>query len=303
MTDNESLFLEARGAVGDIDIDFSARRCELNEKKFIIDQIPIDDPLPPTPTRTGYVENKEIPTAAKFLIAYNIGVGLFPVVYEGENDGHLIRHVVPRNGFDRKVSSHGASISFMPHSDNPDLYIPGERHYGTSASSPKTLSLLTLRKQEGVYTSLIKLSDVLEDVPKKHITKLLSNEFSVTRPESFDGEHVTVNKVPVLSVGDDCELVSRYDFHNVKPLTDAAASSLKVFEKSVMDREKWCNLSLEPGQVLIFDNHKTLHTRNAFVPKGNGEERWLIRVFGVEYKIPEGLIAANNCSHHIKTTS
>ena len=36
-----------------------------------------------------------------------------------------------------------------------------------------------------------------------------------------------------------------------------------------------------PGDFLIFKNQIVLHARDAFVPRDDGADRWLIRLFGV----------------------
>lgn len=150
---NQELFHDAKSSVSSLGLatEATSRLNKLAAENFLIDKLPIDDQLPDTPIDTGFVDDWDIRVAVRSLLAYNISLGLFPVVYEGENDGRLIRHVVMRSGFAEKRSSHGGKVSFLPHSDNPDLHIPGERLYGIGPSSPKTLSLLTLRQQDGVY--------------------------------------------------------------------------------------------------------------------------------------------------------
>lgn len=80
---------------------------------------------------------------------------MYPVVYQGENDGRLIRHVVPRVGLETQISFYGSSLDFYPHVDNPDLRLRGED--GFRSPVPDTLSLLCLRQQDNVATSILKL--------------------------------------------------------------------------------------------------------------------------------------------------
>jgi L-asparagine oxygenase len=41
-------------------------------------------------------------------------------------------------------------------------------------------------------------------------------------------------------------------------------------------------LKLEPGDLLIIDNHRAVHGRGPFKPKFDGTDRWLQRAFVVQ---------------------
>lgn len=129
----------------------------------------------------------------------------------------------------------------------------------------------------------------------------MTNEYVVQRPESFEGERASAKNLPVLSIDDNCEYVTRFDYHNVHAMTDSAERALKNFTASAMDKKKWRSYNLASGEVLLFDNHKMLHTRNAFKPASKAKARWLLRVFGVQSELPEELRVSQDCPHHIST--
>lgn len=82
--------------------------------------------LPPTPTLTAFIDESLLSDPLQGLFGHLADFGLYPVVYQGENDGRLVRNVVPRQGMENKISSYGSKYSFLPHVDNPDLCLRSE---------------------------------------------------------------------------------------------------------------------------------------------------------------------------------
>ncbi|WP_241585973.1 hypothetical protein [Rosenbergiella epipactidis] len=71
------------------------------------------------------VELKNSDLHGAYLSA-DFDAGIWPVVYQGENNGHLIRHVYPSKTAEGKISSQVGKFDFYPHVDNPDLKITVE---------------------------------------------------------------------------------------------------------------------------------------------------------------------------------
>lgn len=257
----------------------------------------IDQDLPSTPTKSGFVDESEIAVSVSSLFAYLSAMDLYPVVYEGENDGRLLRNVVPKEGMENQVSSYGSKQSFLPHIDNPDLALRSEIGLRDVYPCPDTLSLLCLRQIKNVATSIIKLDDVLGELSDDDIALLQDNVFNVSRPASFSN-HSILRDVPLLSKYNQI-YISRFDYHNV--FTDSLEHkyALDNFKKSSIDEKKWIRLYLKPAQIVTFDNQRTLHTRDGFTPKFNGFDRWLIRVFGLYQKPAPKYLLSPNCNHHL----
>lgn len=273
----------------------------LREKGYVVSKIEIDDDLPNTPVETGFVENTEIPKASTNLLSYCISLDIYPVVYEGENEGKLIRHVVPRKGKEDQISSYGSNQTFFPHVDNPDLRLREEEQFNNVGTYvPDTLTLLCLRQQEGVATSIVLLDDVLADLTEEEKEQLQESVFTIARPASFEGSSACAN-VPLLRKLSDGSYVSRFDFHNISTSSKIHQPILEKFKKSAIDENKWISLYLEPGQAVTFDNQKTLHTRNGFKAKFDGKDRWLLRVFGSYEKPQQDYFVSSDCHHHLKT--
>lgn len=273
---------------------------ELIKNDFTIATIAIDDVLPETPINTGFVDEILIQIAATNLVAFNLALGVYPVVYEGENDGRLIRNVCPRKSASKQISSHGSEFDFFPHVDNPDLPITGEFCPEKLGRCPDTLSLLSLRFQENVFTSILLLDDVLEKLSEEELNILTKPNFIIKRPDSFEGDNLYADNLPLL-----CNVkgkyYSRFDYHNVDSKDKRSLEVLEKFRKITLDETLWKKLCLMPGQVVIFNNQRTLHTRNKFTPNFDGKDRWLLRLFGVTDKPSVKALVSSNCNHHIKT--
>lgn len=263
--------------------------------------------LPPTPInlKLAEISEEQIAALVKKLIACTISLGLYPVVYEGENNGRLIRHVCPMEESVGEISSQGGVYDFFPHVDNPDLPIKGDGILQKGvAHSPDYLTLVCLRNEKNVRTSLILLDDVLACLDKRTISILSEPVFQVLRPSSFS-ERVLKSGLPVLSIYNG-NYYSRFDWHNVKAMDDnkEACTALESMKEAVMNKDIWHDIFLQPGEAVTFNNQRTLHTRNAFEPRLDGSDRWLLRLFGLTSN-PEKkmMVDPNLCAHHLITTS
>lgn len=254
---------------------------------------------PVMPNYANYCEQKNGKLHGELLRAH-LDAGLHPVVYQGENGGHLIRHVCPMMATENTISSQGGKYDFFPHVDNPDLVITGEPVNPLKGNSPDTLTLLCLRKEEGVSTSLLKLDDVLSQLSPAHVESLAKPQFAVNRPASFDKSREVLG-LPVL-VNASGVWHSRFDWHNVRGMNPDAEIALEALRYVTLEKEHWFNVPLEPGYAVTFLNQRTLHTRNAWQPRYDGTDRWLLRVFGMMTKpLDSQLLDAAACEHNLRT--
>ena len=279
-------------------------RKQLDEECFVIWKLPRFNAeeltqTPVTPSYANYVESKNAELHGAYLSAH-FQAGLWPVVYQGENDGHLIRHVCPIMQSEEKISSQGAKHDFYPHVDNPDLHITGEIASHRLGGCPDTLTLLCLRKEDGVNTSLLKLDEILSKLSEKDIDNLSRPIFKVKRPASFSEESI-VESLPII-VKKDNVWYTRFDWHNTSGMTLEAEASLEKMRFITLEHDLWFNVPLEPGDAVTFLNQRTMHTRNAFEPRFDGTDRWLLRVFGMKTRPVESqLLEPLNCLHHLRT--
>lgn len=270
-----------------------------NEKQtqLVIKGFTVENCLPRTPYE-GVVDLKSISlSVACHLGIYNI-LGINPVAYQNENNERLVRHVVPSPNCRHEKSSHGSRLTFGMHVDNPDLALISEPIKDVCAS-PEFLSLYSLRCDNRVSTDLIVLDEVINRLPKGVIASLKKPLYRVNQPDSFKGGH-DGKILPVLVDGGNGLYYCRFDYENISPVSEESAAALYMLRKTVCEVDLVYKQTLLSGDMLIFRNQRTMHSRGGFVPKDSGTDRWLLRIFGV--KDMERHLPLSNLNPHIGKT-
>ncbi|WP_281648379.1 TauD/TfdA family dioxygenase [Parendozoicomonas sp. Alg238-R29] len=244
---------------------------------LIIRGCPVDSALPPTPYH-GYLEPDCLPLATAIHIGIYHLAGLEPVAYQNENDGKLFRHVVPANYALNQKSSHGSRKTFGMHVDNPDLPLTPEPIIDRSGS-PEFLSLMAIRTDLRVKSSIALLDSVLDKLDQNTIRQLSQHNFLVSRPDSFDNSKSS--KLPLLITDEGNIHYCRFDKENVSPTTPEAAAALLMLRSELEKEENRIQVAYQPGDLLIIKNQRLFHSREGFMPRDDGTDRWLIRLFGM----------------------
>lgn len=241
-----------------------------------INGLPVDSNPPSTPY-SGYIGNTEIPIAAVAQSLIFAACQLTPIAYERENRGLLLRHVVPTRKREMKVSSHGSRYTLDMHVSNPILPIIPENTLGVSAS-PEVLSFYGVRQDPHVYTEVVELDEVLALIDPAEIEQLRQPAYFFRMPSSFGGDELQ-GPFPVLAQRDGI-FYNRTDMDTVIPIDYSALLSLTAFMKATRQVPNYHRLQLAPGEMLVFKNQRTLHSRQKFLARYNGLDRWMVRLYG-----------------------
>ncbi len=239
---------------------------------------PVDEDLPPTPY-SGYGPQGGTSMAAALNIGLYALLGLHPVTYAGENDYRLLRHVVPTRHAQKDKSSHGSRRRFGVHVDNPDLPLGDEPLDGRSAC-PEFLSLFSLRCDTRVKTEILPLDPILDRCNMATLDELMAPQFTLRRPDSFGPDKSSTPHLPLI-VERNGVYLCRYDQENTLPETALAASAMMLFQHEIDRSRERINLLLLAGDFVIFKNQRVLHARDGFMPRFDGTDRWLLRLFGL----------------------
>lgn len=240
---------------------------------------PMDGFLPPTPP-SGYLPPWQVPVSSLYILSLLELMDIAPVVYQAENKGRLFRHIVATTDMARNKSSHGA-LGLGHHVDCPDLPMDGEA-VSTLSACPDFLSLFCMRTDLDVPTRLAYLPDLLNQLTAEELEILKRPNFRFFRPASYDNPRQT-NDMAFLGQNHEGDYVCRIDLDNAKPINDdgkkVEQKIRKILESGEIDQE----FLLLPGDFLIFRNQLMTHTRtNAIMPRWDGADRWLVRVFGLK---------------------
>ncbi|MFE3552441.1 TauD/TfdA family dioxygenase [Streptomyces kronopolitis] len=239
--------------------------------------LPTQD-FPATPV-SGFGDESELAVTNALHLGLLRLLGCTPFAVAYENDGRLIRNVVPNPEASGTTSSWGADSEFFWHSDNPHQPFspPGSdpRLY-----APPYLSFYTVRNEERVPTELMALDDVVVRLDEDTRLGLLAEEFQVGAPASNDQQSTApLTKTSVLEPGPDGRHHrARYDRGTTAGCTDAAAAALERWS-AALGTAPSTELVLRPGEFMIFDNYRVLHRRKAFRPAPDATARWLRRCY------------------------
>lgn len=235
------------------------------------------DENPPSTPYSGYVDNADLPIATVMQSLVFAACQLAPIAYERENRGLLLRHVVPTRKREMKVSSHGSRYTLDMHVSNPILPIIPEPTHGVSAS-PEVLSFYGVRQDPNVYTEVVELDEVLALIDPAVIEQLRQPAYYFRMPSSFGGDELQ-GPFPVLAQRDGM-YYNRTDMDTVIPVDYSALLALTAFMKATRQVPNYHRLQLAPGEMLVFKNQRTLHSRQKFLARYNGLDRWMVRLYG-----------------------
>jgi L-asparagine oxygenase len=207
-------------------------------------------------------------------------LGIVPYAVDYENDGRLIRNVVPNPAAAGTTSSWGADSDFSWHTDNPHLPFgsPGldPRHY-----IPRYLTFYAVRNEERVPTEVTALADVASTLDDATLRVLCTPQFSVGAPASNDAglaeDRRWLDSAALLEPADEQDWV-RFDCGTTQGLTDEARAALATWQDA-LDHAGGEEFVLDARDFLIFDNYRVLHRRRAFTPRPDATARWLRRCY------------------------
>ena len=246
---------------------------------LVIRNCPRDRDIPPTPY-SGVLSPKSTPIACLVSLSLHSLLGINPVVYEGENDGRLFRHVIPARASGAQKSSHGSRLRFSYHVDNPDLPLSSETLEGASCC-PEYLSFFGMRCDPRINTTLVSVDEVVAALPASTVQALTQAQFEIRRPDSFASNRRHTPHLPLLVRGLGGEWLCRLDCENTYAMNAEAQCALNALKALVESRQFDEAHLLLPGDFMIFKNQRVLHARDGFEPHNDGADRWLIRLFAV----------------------
>jgi L-asparagine oxygenase len=226
--------------------------------------------VPVTPNGHANVSLWEHPTTGILALVASILGQL--IGYADEKSGALIHDVLPVRGEETRIENSGA-VSFDFHTEN--VHHP---------LRPDFLALLCLRQDHDRTgaTRVASARHAVELLDDEQVAILRRPEFRSLYPTSFTrnrtDERPVSNPHPVL-FGPDAAPFMRFNTHNTHATESAARRALDALTVAL---EHVCvDLVLEPGELVIIDNHVAAHGRSAFVPRYDGADRWLRRCYVV----------------------
>lgn len=236
--------------------------------------------VPPTPT-SAEVADKITEHIKEILIREGMSYG-FPVGYAQEQNGSLIQNIFPvKHLADQQISA-SSKVTLALHTET--AFHPYKPDY---------LLLLCLRGDPAAATTYANLSDILLHLTKECVEILKQKWFLTGVDISFRTNNEPDIEIPISILSQDNSLTSFiYDETVIKPINAEAAYALSVLKKVIPFALK--EVVLESGDLLVIDNHQTIHGRKPFKPKYDGTDRWLQRLL-VRKVLPPSNFIRNGC--------
>lgn len=237
---------------------------------LLITGLPLDPDLPVTP-----VDGERSREKASFVsegcltgIAKLIGS---PFSYASEKNGEIIHNVCPVKHRENLQTNESSKVELSLHVEN--AYFDAR---------PDHLALYCLRQdhEKRALTSLVDVRVVLSKMDPVDVTELQKPVFIVPSPQSHHiamGQEEWSSPRPLYENPGNPKLTCH--FPGMKALDPKAQNALDRFEKTARRVDVQCHIALQPGNLLLINNRRVAHGRSSFVPRYEGDDRWLQRVY------------------------
>lgn len=250
---------------------------------LIVHNMPIDTNIPETP-QNGIRPPIAGQPGGKGYVSESLLFGLCSILNatpdfdENEKDGTYINQIIPKNDEESKkvASSAGSEIPFYAHTENVYTRTP-----------LKFFSLLCLRGDPKVFTSMIFLDDILEyikqDKREDVIEEMKKPQFLMKSGPSFGNKAKRIELLPILDEING-ERIYRFNANvdRVEGINNTAKEVVAYLTKILKSEEflakNKVSINLKKGDLLLFNNWEVMHARDSFIiDKENW--RWLQRCY------------------------
>ncbi|MGA4846228.1 TauD/TfdA family dioxygenase [Streptomyces sp. G5(2025)] len=203
-----------------------------------------------------------VPAAVAVLVATELGE---IAAYRDENSGALVQNVVPVPG--RETSQTNADPTPL------ELHVENAFH----PHRPDFVGLLCLRGDpvnaagtlvSSTIRALRLLAPATREVPHQE-------RFTTVPPPSFRSGAAAV--AHAVLTGDPEDPNVKVDCNATAAVDAEAAAALERLRDAYVEASM--SVPLRSGEMVFVDNRVSIHGRSAFVPRYDGQDRWLHRTF------------------------
>ncbi|MFL6139070.1 MAG: TauD/TfdA family dioxygenase [Frankiaceae bacterium] len=236
---------------------------------LLIRNLPIGE-IPQTPTHADYGIGSTLLASKTMSLAVSVLGDMFG--FRPELGGRIIQDILPVQGFEDTQQSISSRAPLEMHCETAFTYTRADY-----------IGLLCVRqdREKVAGTLLSPAHKVLAALDPATVELLRQPRFSTTVDGSFlrgSGltEAVVVKPIRVVTGTPDYPYL-RADFAETAGLDPEAQKAVEDLYRAACDIA--ASIYLEPGDLLLVDNHQTFHGRTPFRMHGDGWDRWLLRSF------------------------
>ncbi|MFD0883337.1 TauD/TfdA family dioxygenase [Streptosporangium algeriense] len=246
---------------------------------MLVDNLPLDRELPPTPDDGGPSKGKQTFVAESVLVGLSGLLGE-PVSFLTEKDGRIVHDVVPTAQGARTQTSQGSKVFLNFHND---IVHDGVGRYDISNPDFLVLNCLRSDRTGDALTYYADARDILRALDQGTVEVLRSPLFQLNAPGGYtrmfaDGKDVYSDPVPILTGPDHAPEIT-VAANGVRFLTAEAEQAFELLQRACRAPGVMQTVHLKPGQALLINNRKGIHARSQFEAEFDGLDRWLQRTY------------------------
>lgn len=231
----------------------------------------VDSRLESTPSHWRAGSETDVSRRYDFLVALYCAVSGEPFGWRTQQDGRLIHDVLPIAGHENEQLGTGSQTELALHTED-----------AFHDNRADLLALFALRNPYRTETTIASVRWVTNLDPTLFEPRFyiapdyshLQGNNSPSRSESLPQEYHKPRAISILS-GSSEEPFMRMDAYFTSAVDPVAARSLEEFESLMEAIAK--PVILDPGDLLLVNNHLVAHGRKPYQPGFDGSDRWLKR--------------------------
>jgi L-asparagine oxygenase len=245
----------------------------------LVDNLPVDPVLPPTPSNGGPCAGKPSYVAEGVLLGLSGLLGE-PVSFRTEKDGRIVHDIIPTETGAMTQTSQGSAVFLNFHND---IVHDARGRYDISNPDFLVLSCLRADPDGTAKTCYADARDILAALDDEVLGTLRSPLFRLNAPGGYTrmyahGQEVLSDPVPLID-GPDHAPEIYVAANGVRMLSPEAEHAFDELQRVCRDPQVGQVVTLEPGQALLINNRKGVHSRSPFPARYDGTDRWLQRTY------------------------
>ncbi|HEX8762442.1 MAG TPA: TauD/TfdA family dioxygenase [Candidatus Saccharimonadales bacterium] len=248
-------------------LEDAAEELKGSDKSILkIENYPIDAHLGPTPTGLVYASEKSTGISELGMLIFADLLDGAPFALDTDNKGKFFRNIYPVEKNKALQSSHSSLAELTPHTEHSCYSV-----------NPDYVCLMGLRAPYVANTKLYDMDSVESSLTKEELGLIMEPKF-VTLLDHYLWEYDSSDSVPFPLVkktaGGKTEW--RYDVEYTRGLEPEHQVAM---EKVAAELEGAAiKINIEEGTLVVFNNKRVMHAREAFEARYDGTDRWIQRL-------------------------
>ncbi|TXI99401.1 MAG: hypothetical protein E6Q32_08310 [Neisseriales bacterium] len=239
---------------------------------IVLKGLDTDPVVIPTLESTDDIKSQKITFYSEFWLSVVAKILGDPIDYAQEKNGEIYQNVRPRKGQENKIASDSSQITLDLHVEN-----------GYHPIRPDFLMLYCLRQDQEKkgHTLALDVPSILHLLSNEEISILRTKRFKTSVDWNFGNYDAERGTGPLVSLifGPENNPMIFWDDEYIIGVDKEAQDTLDKLRKILHNHMK--GILLNPGEMIVYDNYRSVHGRTPFIARYDGSDRWLQRLLVV----------------------